>query len=114
MQWINVEESLPNEDEIEWNSYVYDYINKPRAISDRILAIDENGFVRTGYFTKSGAKHNYYGKCKQTTKYIEFGCGRWSFGEHYNNDPKSWIVGDDDFVPIAWMPTPKKICKEEL
>lgn len=90
-KWISCKTKLPNENEM-----AYDGISREgqREISDRVLAIDANGFARTGYFMGSCRPHEGSQK-------------RWEFGEHYNNDPKNWIVGTS-WEPIAWMKIPNK------
>lgn len=91
-EWIPCSERLPNEDEIP-----YDGIGREgeRTVSDRILAIDKNGFIRTGYFMNAMDAPRF-GK-------------RYEFGEHYRSDPTNWIVGETcrRFDPIAWMPLPE-------
>ena len=103
-QWIPVSERLPNEDEMSWNSGVADH-KKDRMISDRVLAIDQDGFARTGYFMRGMQKHTYNGKCKET-KYDDLGVGYWEFGEHYQSSPEQWVVGTY-WTPVAWMPLPE-------
>lgn len=97
-KWIPVSEGLPNEREI-----FYDGIRRKsrRCISDRILAIDKNGFMRTGYFMNAMDAPRF-GK-------------RYEFGEHYKNDPTNWICGESSEIydPIAWMPMPEPYKEKE-
>ena len=101
--WISCEKQLPNEDEIIWNSIG---INGEREISDRVLAIDSTGFIRCGYFMKSCKTHKYCGNGKRN-KYSDYGQASWEFGEHYQNNPKNWIVSCDADI-IGWMPLEQK------
>ena len=91
MKWIPVTERLPNEEEIPYDGIGRDRV---RSISDRVLAVNEAGFIRTGYFLHSNQKH------------YDTGDKRWSFGEHYNNNPEEWVVGTS-WEAIAWMPLPE-------
>ena len=101
-KWISVKEQLPNEDEIIYNSIgIAGEIN----MSDRVLAIDSTGFIRCGYFMKSCSKHTYYGNGKRN-KYSDYGKASWAFGEHYNSNPRQWVVGIDVDI-VAWMPLPE-------
>ena len=97
--WIPCEKQLPNEDEIIWNGIG---INGERKISDRVLTIDSTGFIRCGYFMKSCKIHKYCGSGKRN-RYSDYGQASWEFGEHYQNDPKNWIVSCDADI-IGWMP----------
>ncbi len=91
-EWILCSERLPNEDEISYDGIGWE---GKRDVSDRILAIDRNGFIRTGYFISA----------MDTPKFGK----RYEFGEHYQNDLTNWIVGETcrKFDPIAWMPLPE-------
>ena len=95
-QWIPVSERLPNEDEV-----LYDGIKMhgTREMSDRVLAIDKTGFIKTGYFINTSHTHSD-GK-------------KWEFGDHYDNEPENWIVTSTYHEPIAWMPLPDPYRKEE-
>ena len=97
-EWIPCSERLPNDDEI-----LYDGIAREgrRYVSDRILAIDKDGFMRIGYFMNAMDAPRF-GK-------------RYEFGEHYRNDPTKWICGEsrEIYDPIAWMPLPKPYVEEE-
>lgn len=97
-RWIPCSERLPNDDEIH-----YDGIGREgeRYFSDRVLAIDKDGFMRTGYFVNSMDAPRF-GK-------------RYEFGEHYRNDPTNWICGEscETYDPIAWMPLPEPYGEEE-
>ena len=94
-RWIPVSERLPNEDEV-----LYDGIKThgTREMSDRVLAIDKTGFIKTGYFINTSHTHSD-GK-------------KWEFGDHYDNEPENWIVTSTYHEPIAWMPLPKPYRKE--
>ena len=100
--WIPCEERLPNEDEIIYNGVG---IDGERKLSDRVLAINPNGFIRTGYFIKSCKPHKYNGK-GANNKYSEPLVACWEFGEHYMSDPSNWVCGCD-FDAVAWMPLPE-------
>lgn len=101
-QWIPCEKELPNEDEIFYNGVGVD---NERKVSDRVLAIDSDGFIRTGYFMKACNPHKYYGKGIRN-KYSRLGTADWEFGEHYMGDPNNWVCGSGLDI-IAWMPLPK-------
>ena len=100
-RWIPCEEKLPNEDEIIYNGVV---IDGERRLSDRVLAINHNGFIRAGYFIKSCKPHKYNGKGAKN-KYSEPLVSCWEFGEHYMSDPSNLVCGCG-FDAVAWMPLP--------
>lgn len=100
--WIPCEERLPNEDEIIYNGVG---IDGERKLSDRVLAIDPNGFIRAGYFIKSCKPHKYKGKGAKN-KYSKPLVACWEFGEHYMSDPSNWVCGCG-FDAVAWMPLPE-------
>lgn len=101
-KWIPCEERLPNEDEIIYNGVG---IDGERKLSDRVLAIDHNSFIRVGYFIKSCKPHKYNGKGAKN-KYSEPFVACWEFGEHYMSDPSNWVCGCG-FDAVAWMPLPE-------
>ena len=101
-RWILCEERLPNEDEIIYNGVG---IDGERKLSDRVLAIDPNGFIRAGYFIKSCKPHKYNGKGAKN-KYSKPLVACWEFGEHYMSDPSNWVCGCG-FDAVAWMPLPE-------
>ena len=94
-QWILCSERLPNEDEISYDGIRY---LDQRQKSDRVLAIDEDGYIRTGYFMNSSVDARY-GK-------------RFEFGDHYDNKSENWVVGEL-WMPIAWMPLPGPYIERE-
>lgn len=100
--WHSVEQLLPNADEIPYNTMVGpSQGEKRREVSDRVLAIDKNGLMLTGYFVTTGLRHTYYGPAKRT-KYDHAGLGFWEFLDHYQNDPNQWLCPVSNFEPIAW------------
>ena len=101
-KWIPCEKELPNENEIFYNGVG---IDNERDVSDRVLAIDSDGFIRTGYFIKSCSPHEYYGKGIRN-KYSSPGIAEWDFGEHYMGDPNNWVCGSGLDI-VAWMSLPK-------
>lgn len=101
-KWIPCEKELPNENEIFYNDIG---IDDERKVSDRVLAIDSDGFIRTGYFMKACNSHEYYGKGIRN-KYSRLGTADWAFGEHYMGDPNSWVCGSSLDI-VAWMPLPR-------
>lgn len=108
-KWIPCDERLPNEDEIIFNGVS---ITGEREISDRVLAIDLTGFIRCGYFTKAMIRHNYHGNGKRNI-YSVYGEACWDFCEHYDSNPKKWIVPTPTDDIVAWMPLPKPWKGEE-
>lgn len=104
--WKDVTKELPNEDEIYYNG-VGAYDGSERTRSDRVLAIDKNGFIRTGYFMKSAMGHPYYGN-GITNIYSHYGRACWEFGEHYRSDPTQWVVSVPNSCEIThWIELPK-------
>ena len=100
--WIPVTERLPNEDEIIYNCVG---INGERKVSDRVCAIDSDGFIRCGYFQKSCMEHEYWGNGRKN-EYSETGIASWEFGDHWECDPNQWIVTVSKSI-VAWMPLPE-------
>ena len=105
--WIPCEERLPNEDEIIYNGVG---IDGERKLSDRVLAIDPNCFIRAGYFIKSCKPHKYKGKGAKN-KYSKPLVACWEFGEHYMSDPSNWVCGCG-FDAVAWMSLPESYEEE--
>lgn len=101
-QWIPCEKELPNENDIFYNGVG---IDNERKVSDRVLAIDSDGFIRTGYFIKACNPHKYYGKGIRDG-YSSPGIAEWDFGEHYMGDPNNWVCGSGLDI-VAWMPLPE-------
>lgn len=101
-RWIPCEKELPNENDIFYNGVG---IDNERKVSDRVLAIDSDGFIRTGYFIKACNPHKYYGKGIRNG-YSSPGTADWEFGEHYMGDPNNWVCGSGLDI-IAWMPLPE-------
>ena len=102
MSWSDVRYALPNEDEMAYHAYV-DF-GTGRKISDKVLAVNAEGNMLTGYFMLSGTTHEYQGRCMPTKR--DDCKGHWAFGDHYNNDPTEWIVENSNFVPVFWQPLP--------
>ena len=101
-KWISVNKELPNEDEIYYDGVG---IGGERNISDRVLVVDKDGWIRIGYFIKSCKKHKYKGK-RIRNKYSDYGVASWEFGNSYKDKKVDWIVGDSEYTPIAWQPLP--------
>lgn len=101
-KWIPCEKELPNENDIFYNGVG---IDNERKVSDRVLAIDSDGFIRTGYFIKACNPHKYYGKGIRDG-YSSPGIAEWDFGEHYMGDPNNWVCGSGLDI-VAWMPLPE-------
>lgn len=106
-EWISVIDKLPNEDEI-----YYDGVGDNNQCSDRVLAVDKNGWIRIGYFIPSCKKHEYHGK-RIRNKYSYYNSAGWEFGNNYQDKKENWIVGNSDYTPIAWQPLPIPYMKGE-
>lgn len=106
-RWISVNIMLPNEDEIYYDGVE---IDGERKVSDRVLVVDETGWIRIGYFIKSCKKHQYNGK-RVRNKYSDYGVASWEFGNNYEDKKENWIVCDSNYIPIAWqlLPSPYKV-----
>lgn len=110
-EWISVEERLPNEDEIYYDGVSFG----DRHISDRVLAIDAEGFIRTGYFMSSCLKHKYHGN-RVRSKYSDWTFASWEFGENYGAKKENWVCSYDSSISsniTHWMPLPKPYKAEE-
>ena len=102
-KWINVKECLPNEDEMFYNGVS---VPGERELSDRVLALDKDGYIRCGYFMGSCNYHEYNGHGRVTNKYTRAGQAGWEFGNRHNDDPQGWVVGTTLDIRY-WMPLPE-------
>lgn len=102
--WYKIEELLPNADEIAYCSLFY----TGKAIkSNRVLAIDINGKMLTGFFIHHiASEHEYYGPSFKTSTDSE-DKSYWIFGDYYENYDEGDVEGFCNFEPIAWRELPE-------
>lgn len=107
-EWIPVEKSLPNEDEIPYTTVV-DISDIARSHSDRVLAKDEYGYVVAGYFVCTGTTHKYEGRCIRPIPKYAPTCSKagWEFMDYYNHNKSQWKCPVPNFYPVAWKPMPE-------